>query len=424
MARRVVHPCETRSYLFRKCLRNQALSLVWAQRNQYAFGGTMRSRNIVLSASLALLTGLTLPIACGGDSGTYVNPDGSTGDAGSKTDSAGLIDGSGEDNDACVPATCASLQKNCDKLSDGCGATIDCGKCTVDGEVCGGAGTANVCAKSTDVTFIGAGDIADCQSKGDEATAKLVEGVLATTPTATVFTLGDNAYNLGTALEFRLCYEPTWGKFKKQTLPTAGNHDYSIPSLPFIGKAAGYYGYFGAAAGDKTKGYYSYDIGSWHIVALNSNCGDIGGCDENSEQGKWLKADLAGSTAKCTAALWHHPRFNIGKHGDNTSMQPFWKLLSEANADVTLVGHDHNYQRWAPLDVDGKVDAAKGIRQFLVGTGGRDFYAFEKDDPRVEAKEADTFGVIQFTLKANGYDWKFLAEDGKTFTDVGTGSCH
>jgi hypothetical protein len=264
------------------------------------------------------------------------------------------------------------------------------------------------------VTLLAAGDIASCASSGDEATANVLDAH----PDGTVATLGDNVYDNGTASEFANCYDPTWGRHKSRTKPAAGNHDYNTPG------ATGYYGYFGAAAGDPAKGYYSYDLGAWHVVVINSNCGAVS-CAAGSPQETWLRADLAASTATCTLAYWHHPRWSSGTtHGSQSMMGPIYLALYDNNADVVLAGHEHNYERFAPLNPSGAVDSARGIREFVVGTGGRSHYPFGSPITGSEVRNNDTYGVLQLTLAATSYSWQFLPEAGKTFADSGTGNCH
>jgi hypothetical protein len=266
---------------------------------------------------------------------------------------------------------------------------------------------------ATDPVLVGAGDIASCKSTGDEATANLLDGIA-----GTVATFGDNAYDSGTSTEFANCYEPSWGRHKAHTMPSAGNHEYNTAG------ATGYFDYFGAAAGDPQKGYYSYDLGSWHVVVLNSNCAKVaGGCVAGSPQEQWLRADLDAHLNTCTAAYFHHPRFSSA--GNNSAMGPFWKALYDEGADVVLAGHRHNYERFAPQNPSGQADPAQGIRQFVVGTGGKSLNAFTTvQPPNSEVRSADAFGVIKLTLHPEGYDWQFVPVEGETFTDSGSGQCH
>ncbi len=261
--------------------------------------------------------------------------------------------------------------------------------------------------------FVGAGDIAGCSYDNDEETAKLLDGI-----PGTVFTLGDNAYPDGTDKDFSNCYGPTWGRHKTRTRPSPGNHDYHVKG------ASGYFKYFGATAGEADKGYYSYDLGAWHIIVLNSECGEVGGCDADSPQGQWLQADLASNPSFCTLAYWHKPRFSSGLiHGNNETMGDFWQLLYEAGADVVLNGHDHLYERFAPQDPDGVADPENGIRQFVVGTGGKGLYPFGIIQPNSEVRNSSTHGVIKLTLQATSYAWEFIPIAGKTFTDSGSAPC-
>ena len=266
---------------------------------------------------------------------------------------------------------------------------------------------------AVDATLIAAGDIAFCGSSGDEATAALLD-----TLPGSVVTLGDNAYESGTATEFAQCYDPTWGRAKARTRPATGNHEYAA------GNAAGYYAYFGAAAGDATKGYYSYDLGSWHVIALNAQCAFVGGCGAGSPQETWLRADLQAHPAACTLAYWHQPRFSSGEHGSNTTYQPFWQALYEASADVVLNGHDHDYERFSPQTPSGALDSSAGIREFVSGTGGKSHYPILSPIANSEVQNSDTYGVLKLTLHATSYDWQFVPVAGATFTDSGSGSCH
>jgi acid phosphatase type 7 len=266
--------------------------------------------------------------------------------------------------------------------------------------------------------IVAAGDIANCAGEGDEATAKLVTAI----DGATVLTLGDNAYPNGTAQNFRECYEPSWGQFKERTKPIPGNHEYETQG------ARGYFEYFGEAAGDPEEGYYSYDLGSWHIVALNSNCGEGEiRCGPGSAQTEWLKEDLAANSdeGRCTLAYMHHPRFSSGEeHGSTPKLEPLWEALYEAGADVVLSGHEHNYERFAPQDPEGRADPERGIREFVVGTGGKSHYPIVNPIANSEVNNDETYGVLKLTLHPHSYEWQFVPVEGESFTDSGSGRCH
>ena len=266
-----------------------------------------------------------------------------------------------------------------------------------------------------EAVFVGAGDIASCDRAGDEGTAELLDGI-----DGTVFALGDNAYPNGSAEDFDECYDPTWGRFKDRTKPVPGNHEYETPG------AEGYFEYFGSVAGDPEKGYYSYDVGEWHVVALNSSCREIGGCGADSPQVRWLEADLAANRDKaCTLAYFHYPLFNSGQRGTYPNfVKELWDVLYAENADVVLSAHDHNYQRFAPQDPDGVADPARGIRQFVVGSGGGGLYEIEAPAANSEVFNDDTYGVLKLTLRAAGYDWRFVPVEGGKFEDSGSARCH
>ena len=261
--------------------------------------------------------------------------------------------------------------------------------------------------------LIAAGDIAQCDNPNDESTAAVVKRLA-----GTVTVLGDNAYENGSATDYAKCYGESWGAFKSRTMPSVGNHEYQTSG------ARGYYNYFGAAAGERGKGYYSYDAGDWHIVVLNSNC-SIVACAPGSPQERWLRADLAASTRRCTLAYWHHPRFNSGRrHGNDKGVAPFWEALYEHGAEVVLNGHEHMYERFAPQSPSAVADPVRGIREFVVGTGGRSFYSIGAPEPNSEVRNNDTYGVLRLTLGAGSYRWEFIRAAGGTFTDSGSGSCH
>jgi acid phosphatase type 7 len=263
---------------------------------------------------------------------------------------------------------------------------------------------------------VAAGDIADCAKEGDEATATLVGGM-----EGTVLTLGDNAYPEGTAEDFAECYDPSWGQFKARTRPSPGNHEYHTEG------ARGYFDYFGEAAGDPDEGYYSFDLGAWQIVALNSNCGEGEiRCGPGSAQVRWLKEDLANNDEEaCTLAYFHHPLFTSGEYRPGEErMESLWEVLYDAGVDVVLNGHDHNYQRFAPQDPQGRADPEDGIREFVVGTGGRSNYQISHPIANTEVYNDDTFGMLELTLHPKRYEWEFVPVEGESFTDSGAAQCH
>ncbi len=262
--------------------------------------------------------------------------------------------------------------------------------------------------------LVGAGDIADCRElPGAEATGKLIDQI-----PGTVMAVGDLADPNGSKEDF-VCYDKTWGRAKSRTKPAAGNHEYHASG------ATPYFDYFGSVAGDPGNGYYSYQLGTWHIIVLNSECQDVGGCEAGSRQEKWLRADLAANPTACTLAYWHKPLFSSGAtHGNDPEIKPLWQALYDANADVVVNGHDHDYERFAPQSPDGVADPARGIREFVAGTGGRHERPFAEPKPNSELRNADTFGVLKLTLRQNAYDWQFIPVEGKSFTDSGSGTCH
>lgn len=265
-----------------------------------------------------------------------------------------------------------------------------------------------------ETVFIGAGDIAVCGNDGHYQTARILDhnpGV--------IFSLGDNSNDKGTMQQYQNCYAPAWGRHMWNLRPSPGNHDYETEN------GAAYHAFFGAAAGEPGKGYYSYNLGEWHIIALNSNCAAVGGCGPSSPQIAWLREDLAAHPAACTLAYWHHPRFSSGVHNTDPLTVELWRVLYEAGADVILNGHDHIYERFALQDPDGNPDEANGIRQFTVGTGGafyRGYGAARAENSQVAI--LNTFGVLKLTLHRDRYDWRFLPEPGKPNTDYGSGVCH
>jgi hypothetical protein len=266
----------------------------------------------------------------------------------------------------------------------------------------------------SDPVLVGAGDIAECWlsffngTGGAKATARLLDDI-----DGTVFTVGDHAYQKGTAEEFQNCYTPTWGRHKARTHPTPGNHDYDTKN------AAPYYAYFGATAGEAGKGYYSYELGAWHVVALNSNLT----ADAAAGQEQWLRKDLAVHRTLCTLAYWHHPVFSSGRHGNGPRMQTIWSVLYEFGVDVVVNGHDHDYERFAPQTPTGQLDPKHGIREFVVGTGGAHVRQFKTIQPNSEIRDASTWGVLKLVLHPASYEWEFIPVVGSTFRDAGSAEC-
>jgi hypothetical protein len=232
-----------------------------------------------------------------------------------------------------------------------------------------------------------------------------------------VLTLGDLQYENGTLAKFNASYDLSWGAYKSVTHPAPGNHEYLTAG------ASGYFAYFGAAAGDAAKGYYSFDLGNWHLVALNSECANVGGCQAGSAQEQWLAADLASTSKRCIVAYWHKPRFTSGSPGNDLAYDAFWRDLYAARGDLVLVGHDHEYERFALQNPDAVADSL-GIREFVVGTGGRSHAGFVTVAANSEVRNGTTFGVLKLTLHAGSYDWQFVPEAGSTFTDSGSTDCH
>jgi hypothetical protein len=282
---------------------------------------------------------------------------------------------------------------------------------------------APLCA--AEAVLVGAGDIAKCGStlKNAEATAKLLDRFLERLDpdrreNAVVFTVGDNVYPRGRASEFTRCYDPTWGRHKTRTRPSIGNHDHMYR----LGEA--YYLYFGPAAGERGKGYYSYSLGDWHVVVLNSLCGSAGGCSPGSPQYEWLAQDLKKNARPCTVAYMHHPFFSSGRHGPSPELRPLVSLLYEAGVELMLAGHEHNYERFAPQAPDGRLDAERGIRQFIVGTGGREHRRLRSPKPNSEVRDNTSFGVLRLDLHPNSFEWEFVPVEGAPFRDSGGGRCH
>ena len=252
-------------------------------------------------------------------------------------------------------------------------------------------------------------DVAGCTSPYDEATSAIVD-----TLPGLILMAGDIAYESGTRKEFSDCYDPSWGRHKGRTRPVPGNHEYETES------GAPYYEYFGSNAGQAGVGYYSFNVGTWHVVALNSNIDMSAG----SPQGQWLRKDLADNSALCTLAFWHHPLFTSGFHGAQPQVAPLWRALEEAGAEIVIAGHDHHYERSNPQRADGTADNARGLRQFIVGNGGRSLFPalfFSQNS----VKRYDTgYGVLRLALGEKTYRWNFIPVTPGAFSDEGTGTCH
>ena len=265
----------------------------------------------------------------------------------------------------------------------------------------------------------GAGTLTNCRQQ-------YVSDLLVNAGLAAVLPLGDNQYECGGYNAFLQSYDQSWGRVRAITRPVVGNHEYLTSGGTSCDAsnagANGYFTYFGTAAGSPGQGYYSYDIGSWHIIALNSNCGDAGGCNSTSPQGRWLSADVAAHPNSCTLAYWHIPLFSSGGRAAPNSL-PLWQTLYAAGADVILNGHDHVYERFAPQDPNGQRDEARGIREFIVGTGGANLTAFATVAANSDVRNSTSFGVLRLTLHPTSYDWQFVPATGGTFGDSGTGGC-
>ena len=267
------------------------------------------------------------------------------------------------------------------------------------------AGPSNPGPGPTGAALLAVGDIGSCDSTADEAVAA-VAGRLS----GTIALLGDNAYPDGSADDYASCFDPAWASLHDRVRPVPGNHDYQTP------RASGYFSYFGSTAGTPGQGWYSYDLGSWHVIALNSECDAIGGCGAGSAQLAWLKADLTAAQVPCILAYWHHPRFSSGMHGDDAMTDSMWAALAPAGADIVLSGHDHDYERLSPID---------GMREFVVGTGGRSLYEWPgSSGPHTEVRANDTYGLLALELSPTGYTWRFVRAAGGAFTDAGSGTCH
>lgn len=274
---------------------------------------------------------------------------------------------------------------------------------------CGEDGALRRTPARMQASVVAAGDVASCWWRGDEATARLLDRI-----DGVILGLGDMVYQDGTPGQFRDCYGPTWGRHLERTRPVPGNHDYRYQD------GAGYFAYFGSRAGQPGKGWYSFDVDGWHLVALNSE----EPLDEGSEQIAWLREDLRRSGARCTLAYVHHPRFSSGKHGSRSRVETAWRVLYEAGVEVVLSGHDHHYERFAPQNPDGEPDPARGIRQWVVGTGGSPTYPLRDVAPGSEVRNNRVRGVLVFRFTPESYEWEFVPITGHRFADRGSARCH
>lgn len=299
------------------------------------------------------------------------------------------------------------------------------------------AGPFEIALAAGDPVIAAAGDIAcdpgsesfnDGQGNAFSCRQQYTSDLLVDADLAAVLPLGDVQYECGGYQAFLQSYDLSWGRVKDISRPVVGNHEYltsggGTDCTDANAGAAGYFEYFGSAAGEQSKGYYSYNIGDWHLIALNSNCEDAGGCFIGSPQYKWLQTDLVAHRSLCTLVYWHIPLFSSGgRTAENT--RSFWELLYHHDVELVLSGHDHIYERFAPQTHDGRLDPARGIRQFVVGTGGSNLTEIEFIAPNSEVRNNDTYGILKVTLHPTSYDWEFVPEAGKTFTDKGTDECH
>jgi hypothetical protein len=294
-------------------------------------------------------------------------------------------------------------------------------------------------AQAADPLVAAAGDIA-CDTSSEffnnglgtpgHCRQRATSDLLVNAGLSAVLPLGDTQYHVGALEDYQGSFHPSWGRVKQLIRPVVGNHEYGTSN------ARGYFDYFNGVdqksgpAGDRDKGYYSFDLGNWHLIALNTACDQLdrgtaaNGCAAGSPQERWLRADLAAHRRSCTLAYWHSPRFNSGYRGNSSSGQAFWEALYEAGADLVLSGDAHSYERFAPQDPAGRLDTAKGMRQFVVGTGGVFFTGWSSVKPNSEVRQNDTFGVLMLALRPTSYEWRFAPETGEAFTDSGSAACH
>ncbi len=256
--------------------------------------------------------------------------------------------------------------------------------------------------------LVGAGDIGSCETVGPQATARLLEGIR-----GTVFLAGDNAYPSGSAADYRNCFDPTWGRHRSRMRPVPGNHEYETPG------ASAYFDYFGASAGPRGLGYYSYAVGPWLILAVNSEVPSTSG----SAQYQWVSDELTRDPRPCTAVIWHRPLFSSGVNGPNPDMRDLWRLLHKLDVELVINGHEHLYERFGPQDAEGRPDPERGVRQFTVGTGGGPTTPLARGAANSQAA-ASVWGVVKFTLESRAYLWEFIPAEGEPFRDSGAAPCH
>jgi acid phosphatase type 7 len=283
---------------------------------------------------------------------------------------------------------------------------------------------------TSDPVVMAAGDnVCGADSSGASCKQMATSDLLVAANPKAVLGLGDVQYECGEASDFTSFYSPSWGRIKARTHPSVGNHEYRTSTDPAHdcfgnpARAQAYFDYFGASAGQIGKGYYSFDVGAWHLIALNSNCSQVSGCGVGSPQEQWLRQDLAAHPTKCTLAYWHAPLYSSGGRA-TTAVKALYQALFDANADVILTGHDHTYERFAPQNANTQADTARGIREFVVGTGGRNLTSWATIAANSEVRNNATFGVLKLTLHPSSYDWVFVPIAGQTFTDKGTNACH
>ena len=333
---------------------------------------------------------------------------------------ASLLGGDG--GTVCTPLSCATAHASCGSVADGCGAQLTCGGC-VPPALCGVGGPPNVCTTPSERPqrlaaggnlVCAPGQLRSAATCRSDQTLSLVAGG----NFDAVLTLGNHQDPDGALAGFQVAFEPGFGALGPLLHPVPGNHDYRSRG------AGGYFAYFGAAAGVAGLGYYSFELGSWHVIALNSNCHEVA-CGRGSAQEQWLKGDLAAHPAACTLAFWHHPLFSSGDYGSNAAVLPLFEDLYAANVDVVLAGHDRDYERFAPLNPAGNVDNARGIQTFVVGTGGQQLGTFPHAAlTGSQARARNTFGMLSLTLRPGAYDWAFLPTEGGTYHDSGAAPCH